>query len=205
MKKCRPDRSIILGVTGSYASGKSSVARMLGELGAAVIDADKIAHDLIRPGRPAYKEMVRIFGKGILKKDKHIDRASLGCSVFGDERLLKKLDQSLHPRIITAIKEGIRASRAKVVVLDAPLLLEAGLGQAVDKLIVVVASRAKQIQRARKKTGMSVSGISQRIDAQRPLEEKSAMADFIIDNNSTLQKTKKQVAQIWRKLWKNWK
>lgn len=205
MKKCRLDKPLILGVTGSYATGKSTVSAMLRRLGAAVIDADKIARELVRPGQAAYKEIARIFGKGVLKKNKQIDRQALGQMVFGNERLLKRLDRALHPRIIAAIRENIRTCRSKVVVLDAPLLLEAGLGPIADKLIVVVAAKTKQIQRAREKTRLSAPQICRRIEAQIPLEEKAAMADFIIDNNSTPENTKKQVAQIWRKLWKNWK
>ncbi|MDP2905626.1 MAG: dephospho-CoA kinase [Candidatus Omnitrophota bacterium] len=227
MKKRCLHKKIVLGVTGSLSSGKTTVAGMLRALGAEVIDADRIAHELILPGKPAHKEIVRLFGKDILKKNevprtggsrrntraaaahyrprkyKVVDRKALGRLVFCDKRLLKKLDQCLHPRVIALIKKSIRCARAKVVVLDAPLLLEAGLGQVVDKLIVVTASRAKQMRRARIKMGLEEKEITSRITAQIPLEEKAAMADFIIDNNGSLQKTRRQVTQIWRLLWKN--
>ena len=176
---------------------------MLQALGAEVIDADRIAHELVLAGKPAYKEITRLFGKKILKKDGEIDRKALGRRVFCDERLLKKLDQCLHPRIIGRIKKGIRNARAKIVVLDAPLLLEAGLGKIADKLVVVTASRAKQVRRAKIKMGLEENEITGRITAQIPLEEKAAMADFIIDNDGTLNKTRRQVTQIWRLLWKN--
>jgi len=205
MKKRCPHKKIVLGVTGSLASGKTTVSGMLRIMGAEVIDADRIAHELILPGKPAHKEIVRLFGKKILKKDGEIDRKALGRLVFCDERLLKKLDQCLHPRIKARIKKGIRNACAKIVVLDAPLLLEAGLGQIADKLIVVTASRAKQMRRAGIKMGFEENEITGRITAQIPLEEKAAMADFIIDNDGTLNKTRRQVTQIWRLLWKNWK
>ena len=194
-----------MGVTGSFGSGKTTVAGMLRTMGAEIIDADSIAHELILPGKPAYREIVRTFGKGVLKKNKEIDRKALGRLVFCDERLLKRLDHCLHPRIKALIKKRIRGVCARVVVLDAPLLLEAGLGQIVNKLIVVTASRHRQIQRARIKMGLEEKEIARRITAQIPLDEKAAMADFIIDNNGTLKKTRRQVTQIRRLLWKNWK
>lgn len=184
-------------------SGKSTVAAMLVRLGAKVIDADKISHRLIRARGPAYKKIVRIFGKGILDKNKEIDRKKLGRIAFSDDKLLKKLDGCLHPAIIAAIKESIRKAGPGIVVLDAPLLVEAGLGGIVDKLIVVVVSQSKQVQRVGKNRRLARSEILKRSAVQIPLEEKAALADFIIDNNATLKKTKEQVTQIWRQVWKN--
>lgn len=184
-------------------SGKSSVAAMFAGLGAKVIDADKISHRLIRAGRPAYKKIIRIFGRGVLSKDKEIDRKALGRIAFSDHTLLKKLDGCLHPAIIAEIKKSIRKAAPGIIVLDAPLLLEAGLGGIVDKLIVVIVSEAKQVQRIGKKRRLTKSEILKRSGAQIPLEEKAALADFIIDNNAALKKTKEQVTQIWRQVWKN--
>lgn len=184
-------------------SGKSTVAAMLARLGAKVIDADKIAHRLIRARGPAYIKIVRIFGRGILDKNKEINRKALGRIAFSDDKLLKKLDGCLHPAIIAAIKKSIRKAAPGIIILDAPLLLEAGLGPIVDKLIVVMVSQAKQVQRIGKKSRLTKLEILKRSGAQIPLEEKAALADFIIDNNAALKKTKEQVTQIWRQVWKN--
>lgn len=194
------DKKIIFGLTGSFGSGKTYVAQVLKAYGAAIIDADKIAHGLLKPGTCVYKKVVRAFGNEILRKDKSIDRARLGVIVFGNRRLLKNLNAIVHPEVIRIIRRDIRAIRHKPVVLDAPLLIEAGLHRLADKLIVVKLNRVKQIARLRRKTSLPLADIKMRINAQMPLEDKVRLADFVIDNNGTREETRMRVETIWNKI-----
>ena len=196
-------KRIILGITGSFGSGKTTVAGIFRSLGAKIIDADKIAHRLIKPRTKIYKKIIDTFGKDILKKNRAIDRDKLARIVFNNKLLLKRLNDIIHPQAIRVIKEKIKASPERGIILDAPLLIEAGLGKIVDKLIVVTITREKQIKRIGKKTGLKRTDILKRIEAQTPLRNKIRLADFVIDNSATIEKTKKQVKQIRRLLWRN--
>jgi len=202
MKKQLPPKAIVLAVTGSLGSGKSSVARILKGLGLAVLDADAIAHDCIKPRKPAYRKIVSLFGKEVLKKDRSIDRSKLGKQVFRDGLLLKRLNSIVHPWVIEVIKKEIRKARLrnKPIVLDVPLLVEAGLDRLVDKIIVVKASAETQLRRVAKKTKLSRREIKIRIKTQIPLRAKMRLADFIIDNSGTRESTRKQVEKVVRRL-----
>jgi dephospho-CoA kinase len=202
MQRQSPDK-IVLGVSGSFGSGKTTVARILKSFGAEVIDADKIAHKFLKPGANTYRKIIRVFGKGVLKKDKTIQRRKLAEIVFGNKILLKKLNNIIHPEVIKEIKNLIRKTKARAIVLDAPLLIEAGLGKIVDKLIVVKICRNTQIRRLQNKASLSESDILKRIRCQIPLKEKVRLADFVIDNSGSIENTKKQVTEIRRLLWKS--
>lgn len=214
---------IIIGVTGGFATGKTTVANFFAELGAKVIDADKIAHNITRRNSPVFREIVASFGKDILSKNKSIDRRKLASLVFGDREALRKLCRITHPSIIDKIKEKLAAIEEtdpqSIVVIGAPLLIETNLNKIVDWLVVVDATADKQRQRAiarRKFNHCEVNpvrncdiagseedisnGVNKRIKAQLPLANKKKLADCVIDNNGTLQETKKQVKKIWRKL-----
>lgn len=204
MKKLgRGEGRVILGLTGSFASGKSTVAGIFRSYGAKVIDADKIAHTLIKPGSKIYKKIINYFGRDILKENKSIDRKKLGRIVFSNKHLLRELNRIVHPAVIRVIKGKIKDSRQRVIILDAPLLIEAGLEKIVDKLIVVTITKEKQINRARKKTGLDKKNILKRVKAQIPLRDKVRIADFVIDNSGTIMETKEQINQIRRLLWRN--
>jgi len=196
-------KKIILGITGSFGSGKTTVARIFKSFGAKIIDADKLAHGCITPRSTAYEKIIRIFGKEILKKDRIIDRRKLAVIVFNNINLLIKLNNIIHPQVIQIIKNKINYAKSKVIVLDAPLLIEAGLVKLVDKLIVVKINRARQIKRIQNKTSLTKTDILKRIKSQVPLREKARLADFVIDNSGSIQETKKQVEQMRRLLWKN--
>jgi len=204
MQRQNPNKkSVVLGITGGFGSGKSTVARIFASFGAKLIDADKIAHRVINPGSKVYKKIAATFGRGILKQNREVDRKKLARVVFNNKNLLKRLNNIVHPEVIRIIKNEIKVSRAKVAVLDAPLLLEAGLEKIVDKLIVVKITKDGQFKRIQNKTFLSKTDILKRIALQIPLRVKARLADFVIDNSGTIEKTKKQVERIRRSLWKN--
>lgn len=194
---------MVIGVTGNFGSGKTTVANILRACAATVIDADRISRRFLAYGTPTYRRIIRIFGRKILKKDRTIDRAKLAALVFRNKKMLDKLNRLIHPQVIRMIKGKIRSAKSSMIVLDAPLLIEAGLKEMVDKLIVVKISRKEQIRRLRAKTGLGKKEILQRIKAQLAQSKKARLADFIIDNNATIAQTKKQVEEIRRSLWKS--
>lgn len=186
-----------MAVTGGFATGKTTIASLLRGYGAKVVDADKIAHGLIKPGTSAYKKVVALFGRGIVQKDKSIDRGKLSQIVFSNPRLLNRLNSIVHPGVVKAIKKEAKTGRQKVAVLDIPLLFESGLQQLADKVIVVTADRKAQVKRAQKrKASLSGKDILMRIKAQMPLTAKVRKADFVIDNSGTREQTKKQVENL---------
>jgi len=197
---------VILGITGSFGSGKTTVARIFKSLAGAratVIDADALAHRELVPGTRTYRKVIAAFGRGILKNNVTIDRAALAKKVFADRHLLNKLMRIVHPGVIRTIRKEIKDNPAKIIILDAPLLIEAGLHKGVDKLVVVKTGRDKQIKRLSRDRGLERKGILKRINSQMPLGKKIRLADFVIDNNGSIQETRKQAVKIWRLLWKN--
>jgi dephospho-CoA kinase len=202
MPKQRQNR-VVIGLTGSFGTGKSTVAKIFKSRGAKVLDADAIARGFLNKGSQVYKKTVALFGAGILDKAREIDRKKLGDIVFGNKICLKKFNAVIHPLVIRGIKGKLKQLKKGVIVLDAPLLLEAGFKKAVDKVVVVKLSQDLQIKRLIKKKGISRVKIMQIIKSQIPLREKLRLADFIIDNNGSLSQTRKQVDLIRRKLWRN--
>ncbi len=202
-KKSRNKKRIILGLTGSFGSGKTTVARIFKSSGAKIIDADSIAHRVIKPPTRIYKKIINTFGKDILNKDRTINRNKLAKLVFNNKEPLGRLNNIMHPEVIRIIREKIKAVSAGIIVLDAPLLIEKGLQNLVDKLIVVTITREKQIERIRQKTDLKRQDILKRINAQISQNVKSRFANFIIDNSGTIEETKKQVMAIRRLLWKS--
>ncbi|MFH1414159.1 MAG: dephospho-CoA kinase [Candidatus Omnitrophota bacterium] len=194
---------LILGISGSFGSGKSTVAGLFASSGAKIIDADKIAHSVIKRGSRAYKRICLVFGNGILRKNKEIDRRRLAEVAFRNKKSIKELNSIVHPEVIRIIKRKIKAINSGIVVLDAPLLIEAGLKKLVDRLIVVKITKGVQIRRIQSKTHLSKDKILKRIKYQISLSKKVGLADFIIDNSGSLVKTKKQVENLIRRLlWK---
>lgn len=195
---------MIIGLTGGFGTGKTFVASIFRSLGARVIDADRIAHKAIKKGTKGYDRVVDLFGRDILGGRNEINRKKLGKIVFADKRLLKKLNEIIHPQVIAYIKGEVRkAGDTKALVIDAPLLVEAGLAGLVDKLVVVKCSKTKQVERCGKKFCLKKAEVLKRIASQIPLRRKMAMADHVIENSGTKLKTKKQVRKLWEEmLWK---
>ncbi len=200
MKKQNKVRKLVIGVTGIIGSGKSTVSAMLKSYGSKVINADKIAHRYLLPGTDTYKKILHNFGRGILKKNSRIDRKKLGSLVFTNKKLLGKLNNILHPKVISDIKKGIGKTKKRLVVLDAPLLIESGLRKMVDDLIVVIIDRDELIRRLAKKAALKRADILKRMKSQIPQREKSRFANFIIDNSGTINKTKRQVKGVMKKI-----
>lgn len=200
---------MIIGLTGGIGSGKSTVARMFQELGAEILDVDKIGHQTILPYTPAWKKIVALFGKEILQKDQRIDREKLGQIVFDDYRLLKKLNAITHPEIIKLVKEKINQIKSKnskkdsdksILIIDAALIFEAKIASLMDRIIVVYVKEEEQIRRLSLRSHLSQGEILKRIRAQIPQEKKIRIADYIIDNNYSLDNTREQVRKIWAEL-----
>jgi dephospho-CoA kinase len=192
------------GLTGGVASGKSTVARMLEGLGARVIDADRVGHELLRPWHPVHQEVVRHFGNEILDPAGEIDRKRLGAVVFADPTKLQELDALLHPRIVTRVEELATRYHAEspgaVVVVDAALLFEAGIGGQFSKVLVVWCRPEQQIERLMGKTGLSRREAERRIAAQMPVDQKRRQADYEIDSSGSLENTRAQVEALYPEL-----
>lgn len=190
---------MIIGITGSFGSGKTTVSKMFAKLGADAIDADKVYHSLIKPGKSCYKKIVRHFGRGILGRSGYIDKQKLGKVVFKDNAKLKTLNSLTHPEVIKEIKKIIKAGKGKFIVIEAPLLIESGFYKQVDKVILVANDREEQVKRVREARGLAAREIFKRIRMQMPFKKKLAFADFIIDNSGSKLDTLNQVAEIWNK------
>ena len=188
----------VLGITGNIGCGKSTVAKMFRTKDALIINADKLAHRLYSVGSNAYQCLKKIFGPQILKSNKTIDRKKLAQSIFTKKENLNKLNKIIHPQLIKEIKEVIKNSKKKIIILDAALIIEAGLKNIVDKLIVVTASKEQQILRSQKRLGFSKEMIVRIMKSQISQSIKSRFADFIIDNSGSIEKTRKQVLVLRR-------
>jgi dephospho-CoA kinase len=191
---------VLIGLTGNIATGKSEVGRMLAELGARVIDADEVAHQVMRRGRPAHDAVVEAFGPDIVSSDGEIDRARLGTIVFADAEALHRLEAIVHPQVIARVNALIREATEPVVVVEAIKLIEAGMHRQCHALWVVTCPREQQIARLMCTRMLGEAEAILRVDAQPPQAEKIALADVVIDNSRTLTETRRQVETEWEKL-----
>lgn len=195
---------MIIGLTGGFKSGKTTVARMFKKKKALIIDADQLAHQVLQPKSKSWNKTVAHFSKKILKANNQIDRNKLAFIVFKNKKELKRLNQIIHPPVISEIKKLIKKYKKifpyKLIVVDVPLLFESGLNYLTEKVVVVKCSLAKQVSRASAKTKLNKPEIMARINSQWPLDKKVKLADFVIGNNGPLVKTEKQVEKIYREL-----
>ena len=195
--------ALVVGLTGGICTGKSTVSRMLADLGARIVDSDAIAHEIQGPGQAAHAAIVREFGTGVLDEAGRIDRGRLGALVFGDPARRAALEGIMHPAIIAESDRRVRAALAEgipLVVVDAALLVEVGRHRKFPRLIVVAASEAEQIRRLRARNGLSEVEARQRLAAQMPLAEKRRHAHHVIENSGTLAETAAQVARLHAEL-----
>lgn len=194
----------IVGLTGGIASGKSTVAKMLQEKGACLVDADRLAREAVEPGRPAWQALVDWLGESFLLPDRNIDRAKLASLVFKDRRMMEKLNKIVHPWVgsrFVEISEEIRTNDpAAVIIYDVPLLIEAGLQKIVDHVLLVYAPRETQIARLQQRDGLTREDAELRLKAQMPMEEKRRYAHTVIDNSGSREATARQVDQFWQKI-----
>ena len=193
----------VIGLTGGIGSGKSTVSRFLAELGAVIIDADKIGHEVYRPDTDTWRKLVKTFGRGILAADNTIDRKKLGAIVFSNEEELKRLNAIVHPQITEIIKKQIddyRRKDAKVIVLDAPVLLEAHAKNLTDEVWVVVADDDNVIKRAVARTGLREEQIRDRIRAQMSTTERIKNAQVIIYNDGTPEDLRGKIKKLWEQI-----
>jgi dephospho-CoA kinase len=191
---------LIIGLTGNIATGKSEAARMLARLGARVIDADKVAHTVMKPGGPAYRAVVDAFGPEILSTDGTIDRGKLGAIVFRDPAALRRLEAAVHPATIAEVDQLIAQTSEPVVVVEAIKLIEAGMHRDYDALWVVTAPRELQISRLQSARGLTEQDAALRVDAQPPQEEKIALADLVIINDGDLTSLQDKVKAAWNSI-----
>jgi len=194
----------LIGLTGGLATGKTTVARLFQACGASLIDADQLARQVVEPGKPAWRELARTFGKGVLRPDRSIDRQALGRLVFRDRTGLRKLNAIVHPRVARArarlTREILRKDAAAVIIYDAPLLIEAGAHKQMDRTIVVTADRPTQIHRLQARNHLSRTEALRRIRSQLPLAQKLKLADYVIDGTLPLTRLTRHVKRIYREL-----
>jgi dephospho-CoA kinase len=195
------DRRPVIGVTGGVASGKSAAARMLGELGCEVIDADRIGHQLLE--RPAVAaELVERFGPEIRRPDGSIDRRQLGRRAFADEEATAALNAVMHPPLRAELVrriEAFRAGEAPAAVLDAALLAETDWHELCDQIVFVEAPRPQRLERARRRRGWSAKQFAAREKVQKPLDTKRAIAQDVLDNSSSESHLRKQVRLLYQR------
>ena len=193
---------LLVGLTGGIGSGKSTVARLLEKRGAVVFDADLLAREAVEPGTPGHAAVIERFGADVLAPGGELDREALASIVFADPSARRDLEEIVHPEVRRLFAEGSEAYRDtdRVVVFSAPLLVETGMHTAFEILVVVSATVATQIERLMRQRGMSESSIRARIEAQAPLEDKAAVADFLVDNEGTLDELESQVDRLWSDL-----
>ena len=194
----------VFGLTGGVACGKSTVAQFFEELGARIIDADRVGHETLRSPHPAYQQIVARFGRGILDSAGEIDRRRLGTIVFADDKARHDLNAIVHPQILARIDELAAQFHTQdslaVILVDAALIYEVGISGRFKKILVAWCRPEQQIERLMAKTGMSLKEVALRIAAQMPSEEKRRSADYVIDCSGSKENTRVQVQSLYPEL-----
>ena len=197
-------RSTTIGLTGGIGSGKSTVAAMLADLGAVVINADTVGHDVYLPHTDGWRQVTAAFGPSIVRTDQTIDRPALGAIVFADPAQLRRLNAIVHPLIAADIRRRIDVLRSAgttaPIVVEAAVLIEAGWQSLVDTVWLVVASRAAVTQRVTAQRGLSAGDVVRRIDSQLSDDERRRCADVVIENTGSLDALRHAVVRLWQQL-----
>lgn len=195
---------ILVGLTGGIATGKSTVAKMFEHCGAKVIDADELARQVVNPRKPAWRAIVKAFGRSVLNPDRTLNRHALGHIVFQNQTKLRLLERIIHPRVAKLQAQLTRRAagehRKAVVIYDVPLLFESGIDKRFDKIVVVTAGRETQIARLRKRNGLTRAAALQRIRNQTPLSKKVLRADHILDGTLSKSALCRNVQRLYRTL-----
>jgi len=193
---------LLVGLTGGFGSGKSTVAKILADLGLRVVSADSLAREVCEPGKPAFDDTVEAFGRQVVSEDGTLNRRRLGDIVFADSALLNELNSIVHPRVIAREQELLKQIEESdpdaIVVLDVPLLIEAERHHLVDFLVVVDAQTEQRFERLEKQYGdLDHAAVQSRMKHQTPLEEKVKIADFVVDNSGTPELTRMQTEKLF--------
>ncbi|HEX6050210.1 MAG TPA: dephospho-CoA kinase [Gemmatimonadaceae bacterium] len=194
---------LLIGLTGNIASGKSTVARLLSERGATIIDADVLARRVVEPGMPAFDEIVRRWGKGVVDVDGNLDREALRRLVFSNHEELEELNRIVHPEVAAYRDRLVNEARQRgdrLVVCDIPLLFERGLVDDFDRIVLVDAPRPVRLERLMRERGLSETEAMDMMTAQMPAELKRARADYVIDNMGTVRELEERVSEVWQAL-----
>jgi len=199
-----PPRFLLVGLTGGIATGKSTVSELLRQLGCEIIDADRLARDVVEPEQPAWKQIVADFGRGVVNADGTLDRKKLGAIVFADPDRRKRLEAITHPsiraRFQTRLDELAAQGFAGIVVFDAPVMIESGGYRNMDRLVVVVTDEATQASRLRTRDGTDDAEGRRKVASQMPLAEKAKLADYVIDNSGDRETTAAEVRRVFAAL-----
>lgn len=194
----------LIALTGGIASGKSTIARRLAEHGAIVVDADRIVRDVQAPGTAVLSAIAEAFGDGVIAEDGSLDRAALGAMVFGDQELLQRLNEIVHPAVRAESQRRFEEAAAgdpdAVVVYDVPLLVEARVDDPWDLVVVAHAPAEERLRRLVELRGMDAAAAQERIDAQVPDERRLAIADEVVDTSGTLEETLAQTDALWERI-----
>jgi len=194
---------LVIGLTGNFGTGKTTVSKMLAELGAVLINADELGHELFQSNTQTHRKILAAFGKSILKPNGEIDRKKLGKLVFDDTSALNKLNQIMHPRIYEIVRQRIeeyRRSGVKVIVLEAALLIEAGWTPLLDQLWVTIAPEDTVAKRLKKARGVSKEQFLARLRNQMPQEQKAKQADVVINTDCSLDELRTRITELWHNL-----
>jgi dephospho-CoA kinase len=192
---------LLVGLTGGLGAGKSTVARMLGQRGAVIVDADELARRALEPGTRVYQEVCDLFGDDVVTASGALDRSAIAERVFGDQGMRRALESITHPEVFRLLADEVETLRGtnEVLVFDAPLLIETGFHRACDVVVVVTAPEAVQIERAAG-GGMTEEQALARLRAQIDPADREAVADLVIANNGTLEDLERRVDEVWADL-----
>lgn len=199
MSRTKYPNHYLIGLTGNIATGKSTVMKILGELGAYTIDADKVAHQVMDSQQPVKEAIVRHFGENVLTRKGEMDRRALAEIVFKDPAALRQLEEIVHPAVIEAVDGLIEKAAERMIAVEAIKLIESGMHRQYDALWVVISPEEQQIERLVNQRGLSAEDARLRAQAQPPQSDKEKQADVVIDNSGSLENLRSQTVEAWMK------